>query len=89
MQVTVLHVRVVSVPPGSAEMSHLPLFVQFHVLVPNTTAGANNIKQVQFLLLFIMPVLLMRNRSKGKKARRENAKESMIQGSYDLRETSP
>lgn len=78
MQVNILHVRVVSVTPGLAEMSHLPLFVHLPLLVLNVIVVANNMKQVLFLLLFIMPVLLVRNRSKHKEAGTEDAKDSRI-----------
>lgn len=89
MQANILCVRVVSVTAGNAEMSHLPFFIHCHLLVLNVIVVASNMKQVLFLLLFIMPVLLKRNRSKHKKAGTGGAKDSRIWGSYNLRETNP
>lgn len=78
MQANVLHPRVVSVIPGNAEMSHLPLFVHLHLLVLKAIVVAKPMKQVLFLLPLITPVLLKRNRSNQEKAGRGDAKDRDI-----------
>lgn len=59
MRVNILHVRVVSVIVGDAEMSCLPLCLHLHPLVLNSTAVASN-------MLFIM---FVRNREHAKGSR--------------------